>query len=258
LYRFLNVQNQNSRVHDMDAPVAIYEKESGVARITLNRPEKINAYNIEMRDELYQILEAIRDDTEVRSVLICGEGKRGFCAGADLSEFGTSPSQTIARRVRFERDIWKLWLSIPKPMVCALHGFVIGSGIEMALLCDFRIAAHETIFALPETGLGMLPAAGGTQTVPRAIGVNKALDVLYTNRYFTAEEALSWGLINELIPSYELIPKASALALHLASIDPHIVSAIKQSVLMGIEMPLPQGLGLEKRLALQVWVNSAV
>ena len=81
----------------MDAPVARYEKESGVARITLNRPEKINAYNIEMRVELYQILEAIRDDIEVRSVLICGEGKRGFCAGADLSEFGTSPSQTIAR-----------------------------------------------------------------------------------------------------------------------------------------------------------------
>jgi enoyl-CoA hydratase/carnithine racemase len=238
----------------MALPVVIYEKESGVAQITLNRPEKINAYNMEMRDELYQILEAVRDDTEVRSVLIRGEGERGFCAGADLSEFGTSPSQTIARRVRFERDIWKLWLNISKPMVCALHGFVIGSGIEMALLCDFRIAAHGTIFALPETGLGMLPAAGGTQTLSRAIGINKALDILYTNRHFTAEEALSWGLINQLIPNQDLIPKANDLARYLANLNPRALSAIKKAVLLGIEMPLSQGLDLEKRLALQVHV----
>ena len=132
-----------------------------MARLTLNRPRRLNAYNVAMRDELYALLEAVRDDPEVRAVVLSGAGERAFCAGADLSEFGTAPSQVVARAVRWERDVWGLFLAIDKPIVAALHGYVIGSGVEMACLCDLRVASEDATFAMPETALGMAPAAGG-------------------------------------------------------------------------------------------------
>ena len=128
----------------------LYSKSGSVAHIVLNRPRRINAYNMQMRDEMYQALEAVRDDPGVRVAILRGEGERGFCAGADLSEFGTAPSQVVARQVRWERDIWGLFLSIEKPLIAALHGYVIGSGIEMACLCDIRIASEDTVFSMPE------------------------------------------------------------------------------------------------------------
>src|SRR4030067_1649282 len=124
-----------------DFEVIIYEKQSGVGYITLNRPKALNAYNIRMRDELYQVLEAIKNDDDVRVVIIKGAGEKAFCAGADLTEFLTAPSPIIARQVRWERDVWGLFLSIPKPLIAALHGYVLGSGIEIALCWDIRIAS---------------------------------------------------------------------------------------------------------------------
>ena len=113
--------------------VLIYEKMDKVGYVTLNRPEALNAYNIQMRDELYEVLGAVRDDDDVRAVVFRGAGEKAFCAGADLSEFLTAPSPVIARQVRWERDVWGLFLSIPLPMIAALHGYVLGSGIEIAL-----------------------------------------------------------------------------------------------------------------------------
>ena len=124
----------------------IYEKQGPIAWVTLNRPAVLNAYNLAMRDELYEVLEAIRDDPEVHGVILCGAGDRAFCAGADLTEFGTAPSQAIARQVRWERDVWGLFLGLDRPMVAAVHGYVLGSGMEMALLCDIRIAAEDAVF----------------------------------------------------------------------------------------------------------------
>ena len=118
--------------------------------------------------------------------MISGAGERGFCAGADLSEFGSAPSQAIARQVRWERDLWGLFLSISKPMVAALHGYVIGSGVEIACLCDVRIAAQNAIFRMPETALGMIPAAGGSQTLPRTIGPGPAMKILLANEILDA------------------------------------------------------------------------
>ena len=119
-----------------------------------------------MRDELYETLKLLRDDPNAKVAILKGSGERGFCAGADLTEFGTAPSQVIAREVRWERDLWGLFHTQPKPIVAALHGYVIGSGIEIASLCDIRIAADNCIFRMPEVALGMVPAAGGTQTIP--------------------------------------------------------------------------------------------
>lgn len=234
-----------------DFETVLYAKERNVARVGLNRPEKLNAYNTQMRDELYQVLEAVRDDPEVQVMVLWGAGERGFCAGADLTEFGTAPSQAIARRVRFERDVWGLWTRLMKPMVCALHGFVIGAGVEMALLCDFRIAAPDTVFSLPEPSLGMVPAAGGTQMLPRATGLSRSLELLTTARRLTANEALAWGLVTRVVPRERLLPEAEDLARRLASLSPSALSAVKQAVRGGMDTSLAQGIALERRLALR-------
>ena len=150
-----------------DSDVVLYEKLRAVGHLVLNRPKVINAFNIQMRDELYMSLSAANDDPEVRAILISGAGDRGFCAGADLSEFGTAPSQVVARRVRWERDLWGLFMSIRKPLVAAVHGFVFGSGVEITCLCDIRIASDDAVFRMPEAALSLVPAAGGTQTLSR-------------------------------------------------------------------------------------------
>ena len=127
----------------------IYEKEGVLALVTLNRPQFLNAYNIQMRDDLFEVLKAIRDDDEVRVALFKGTGEKAFCAGADLSEFLTAPPPVAARQIRFDRDVWGLFLSIPQPLIAVLHGYVLGSGIEMALCCDLRIASDDAQFGLP-------------------------------------------------------------------------------------------------------------
>jgi enoyl-CoA hydratase/carnithine racemase len=235
----------------------LLDKEDGLATITLNRPHVLNAYNTRMRDELWQALEAVRDDPAVRAVLLRGAGERAFCAGADLTEFGTAPSQAVARQVRFERGVWELWLAIPKPFVCALHGYVLGSGLEMAALCDLRIAAEDAVFGMPEAALGMLPAAGGTQTLPRLLGLPGALEIILTNARLTAPEALRRGLIHRVVPKDRLATEATAMARRLSRQPPLAVGLIKQAVLHGMELPLPQALALEERLALQALAPKA-
>jgi enoyl-CoA hydratase len=227
----------------------IYEKRDDIAYVTLNRPKALNVYNIQMRDELYEILGAIREDDEVRVAIFNGAGKKAFCAGADLSEFLTAPSPVIARQVRWERDVWGLFLSMPQPLIAALHGYVLGSGIEIALCCDIRIASEDVLFGLPEVGLGIIPAAGGTQTLPRTIGKSRALEMLITSDWVEAEEALKIGLVNRVVPKKQLLESAKKIAKKVASQDPVAVRYAKQAVLRGLELPLSEGLDLEKRLA---------
>jgi enoyl-CoA hydratase/carnithine racemase len=227
----------------------IYEKKDSIAYVTLNRPQALNVYNIQMRDDLYEVLQAIRDDPEVRVGVFKGAGEKAFCAGADLSEFLTAPSPVVARQVRFSRDVWGLFLSIPQPLLAALHGYVLGSGIEIALCCDIRIASEDVRFGLPEVGLGIIPAAGGTQTLPRAIGRARALELLLTGRWVDGKEAHEMGLVNQVVPRDKLLLTAEEMAREIASYDPVAVKNAKQAVGMGLGMTLPEGLDLEKMLA---------
>lgn len=227
----------------------IYEKSDNIAYVTLNRPQVLNIYNIRMRDNLYEVLQAIRDDPEVRVAIFKGAGEKAFCAGADLSEFLTAPSPVIARQVRFGRDVWGLFLSIPQPLIAAVHGYVLGSGIEIALCCDIRIASEDARFGLPEVGLGIIPAAGGTQTLPRIIGRGRALEMLLTNRWLTSAEAFQFGLVNRVVPKDKLLNTADELAKKIASYDPVAVRNAKQAVVRGLDLPLTEGLDLERRLA---------
>jgi enoyl-CoA hydratase/carnithine racemase len=227
----------------------IYEKNESIAYVTLNRPHALNAFSVRMRDDLYEVLRAIQSDDEVRVIVLKGAGEKAFCAGADLKEFLSAPSVIKARQIRSIRDLWRLFLSVPQPLIAALHGYVLGSGIEIALYCDLRIAAPDAIFGLPEVSLGILPAAGGTQTLPRILGLSGALDMLLTGRRLSAQEAFNMGMVSQIVPREHLLPAVDALAKKIASYDPMVVRNAKQAVMKGVDMTLDQGLDLEWRLA---------
>src|SRR5947209_5956713 len=133
-----------------------------------------------MRDRLWSLLEAVRDDPEVRVIGLKGAGDRAFCSGADVKEFGTAPSYIAARDARLQRDLWGTMLASDKPFVAAVHGWALGAGCEMSLLCDFRIAADDARFGLPEVTLGYIPSAGGTQTLARTVPPGVALGMVLT------------------------------------------------------------------------------
>jgi enoyl-CoA hydratase/carnithine racemase len=237
-----------------DFGTLIYEKKDGIGYVTLNRPEVLNVYNIQMRDELYQVLEAIKDDPEVMVAIFKGAGERAFCAGADLGEFLTAPSPVIARQVRWERDVWGLFLSLPQPLIAVLHGYILGSGIEMALCCDLRIASEDAQFGLPETSLGIIPAAGATQTLPRTIGRSKSLEVLLTGQRLNAQEACRVGLVNQIVPRDELLPSAEGVAKRLMSRPSIVVRYAKEAIRRGLDMALEEGLDLERQLCARVYI----
>ena len=228
--------------------VIIYEKRDEIGYVTLNRPQALNSYNIQMRDELYQVLAAIKDDPEVKVAIFRGAGERAFCAGADLTEFLTAPSPIIARQVRWERDIWGLFLSITKPLIAAVHGYALGSGIEIALCCDIRIASEDARFGVPEMGLGIIPAAGGTQTLPRVVSSARALEVLLTGRWIKADEAYRLKLVNQVVPREDLWPTAERLASRIKGSHPMAISYAKQAITRGLDLSLEQGLELEANL----------
>ena len=226
----------------------VYEVDGAVARITLNRPEVLNAYNTRMRDELTEALSAVRDDSDLRLLVLNGAGQ-AFCAGADLTEFGTAPSPTAARHLRFARDPWSLLEDLPVPSIAALHGYTFGSGLEMALFCDLRVAADDTELAMPEVRWGLMPAAGGTQTLPRTCVMGRALELALTGRRIGAREALRYGLVSRVVPTNELGANVAQLAAELTTLDVNTVRAARRAVREGLDLPLAEGLHLESRLA---------
>lgn len=229
----------------------IYERIGNIGYVTLNRPRVLNVYSVQMRDDLYEVLSAIKIDDEIRAVIVKGAGEKAFCAGADLSEFLTAPSVVKARQIRQLRDLWGLFRSMPQPLIAALHGYVFGSGMEIAMFCDIRIAADNVVFGLPEMGLGIIPGAGGTQTLPRIIGLSRSLDMLLTNRRIDAREALDSGLVSRVVSGDRLFETADEIARKIASFSMKAVRNAKQAVLQGLDMSLQQGLELERRLAVK-------
>jgi enoyl-CoA hydratase/carnithine racemase len=193
-------------------------------------------------------LNAVRCDNEVKALIISGQG-RAFCAGADLAEFGTAPSQAVARRVRWQRDVWGQLNEMLVPVIAAVHGYCIGSGVEIMLLGDIRIAAQDTIFAMPEVHLGMIPAAGGSQTLLRNSSASAALDLLLTGRRIEAVEALELGLITRITTPDELQGVAWQLAAKIADCPAPAVKYTKQAIRQGQDLSLEEGLELEGRLA---------
>lgn len=231
-----------------ERPSVLYDKQGAVAIVSLNRPDRLNAYNLAMRDALYEALEAVRDDVDVRAMVLRGNGP-SFCSGGDLTEFGSAPSVVGGRRARWQRDVWGLLYGLPKPTVAAVHGYAVGGGFEMALLCDLCVAAKDARFSYPETGRAMIPGVAGTQTTPRLAGRGRALDLLLTGREISASEALDWGLVARVVAAGKLQSTALALAHSSTRIAPELVRGVKRAVIEGVDSSLDDGLRLEARLA---------
>lgn len=232
-----------------DDALVVYEKLGAVARLTLNRPSALNAVNLAMRDELWGLLLAVRDDPDVRAVMLRGAGERAFCAGADVKEFGSAPSVVEARRARHERDLWALLLNLPKPVIAAIHGWALGAGCEMSLFCDIRIAADDARFGLPEVTLGYIPSAGGTQMLPRVAHPGLAMQLILSGEPIDAATALRAGLVHQVVPRAALDATAEELAVRLARVPSAFVAAAKQAVRSALDLPLPLALAREARLA---------
>lgn len=226
----------------------LYSKRGPVAWVTLNRPDQLNAYNMAMRDDLFQVLAAIHDDRDVRAMVLRGAG-RAFSTGGDLAEFGSAPSPIVARWVRFRRDVWGMLRALPVPSIAAVHGHTVGGGLEIALLCDLAVAADDTRLCLPETGVGMIPGIAGTQTAARRLGLGRALDLCLTGRWIDAQNALLVGLVAEVVPLADLDRRALAIARAFARTARERSTMLKLAVWEGLDLPLRQGLELERRLA---------
>ncbi len=236
----------------MDSPgsgVILVERQGRVGWITLNRPQAINAINDTVRQELPAALRAFGEDPEIRVILLRGAGPRGFCAGADLKEERTGESP-LAARGALGRCMWiQSFDCVSKPVIAAIHGYCLGGGLEIALACDLRIASPDAVFALPETGLGLIPGGGGTQRLPRIVGLGKALDLLLTGDRIDASEAYRCGLVSRLASSAEsLVAEAGELAMRIAARPPTAIRFAKEAARAALELELGAGLRLERDL----------
>jgi enoyl-CoA hydratase/carnithine racemase len=241
----------------VQGPLLLFEKgDDGVVWITLNRPDALNAINLAMRDELWSALHAVRDDPDVRVAVLRGAGDRAFCAGADITEFGTAPSLVEARRARLERDLWGFMRTLYKPLVAAIHGYAYGAGCELPLLCDIRIAADDARFALPEVGLGYIPSAGGTQTLPRTVPAGVAREMIYSGLDIDAARAAEIGLVHRVVPRARLMDEARETASALALRPAAAVAGAKEAILRGADLTLEDGLRIERQIALRASLSA--
>lgn len=235
-----------------DGEVRFEHGDGGIAVLTLDRPRALNAINLGMRDQLWQWLEFMRDDPELRAVIVRGAGERAFCAGADVTEFGSAPSYLAARDARRNRDVWGLMAELPVPLVAAVHGWALGAGCELSMLCDVRIAAEDARFGMPEVNLGYIPSAGGTQTLPRTIPRGAAAGMILSGEPIDAACALRWGLVQRVTPSADLDRAAREVATTLAG-QPHAaLRAARAALRLAADLPLTQGLAASRLLGLNL------
>jgi len=230
--------------------VTLSFSDQGVATVVLSHPP-LNIYDLAMRDGLIESITAVRDNPDARALLIRAEGSN-FSVGADLAEFGSASSIFEGRRIRWDRDPWLPLLGLSIPTVVALKGYAVGSGLEIALLCDIRIAATNVVLGLPETKLGMLPAAGGTQTLTQLVGPAAAAPLILTGRNFDADEAVKLGIVSEVTEVAELDKAAEKCAAQLALLEPDLAMKLRRCISASKDLPLHLGLELERRLALDI------
>ncbi|CAH1661387.1 enoyl-CoA hydratase/isomerase family protein [Chelatococcus asaccharovorans] len=222
--------------------------EEGIATLILNRPEALNALDPETQQDLFDALNRVRIDPDVRVVIISGDGPKAFCVGADLKK--TMPPAESHAQLTFgggaREPRWVDAIEMDKPIICAINGLAMGGGLELALACDIRIAVETAKFALPEVRVGSIPGAGGTQRLPRAIGLSDAMLMLLAAETIDAREALRVGLISRIVGADELMGEARAIALKIAANAPLAVSAVKGLVRRGLNIPLAEAITEER------------
>ncbi len=227
------------------------EIKDGVAVVTLTRPHVMNSLNIQLRTEIMEFARDLDADPDVGVIVITGEGDKAFCAGADLKERGKRTTEELYNERRFFRSRWvNVVASMAKPTIAAINGYCLGGGLELALQCDLRIASDNAKFGLPEVTLGFLPGAGGTQRLPRAIGLQKAKELILTGRRFDAKEALSLGIVLRVVPLPELLPAAMEIARSIAKNPRMSVIQAKIALNASQETMLSGGLQVEN----EAWI----
>lgn len=231
------------------ATLVLYDIADGIATVTLNRPEKLNAINYAMADQLMAALDVIESNAAVRAVILTGEGNRAFSAGGDIYEFAGSVSAGTAVAIReFVRRGQALTARIEafsKPIIVAVNGLAYGGGCEITEAAHLAVAADHAVFAKPEISLGMPPTFGGTQRLPRLAGRKRALELLLTGDTFSATRALELGLVNGVVPAADLIQTARDLAQRILRHSPLAAAAIIHAVTRGINVDIGEGLLIE-------------
>jgi len=226
--------------------IAVEDKGDGLLVLTLNRPQVANALNTQMGHDLLAFFEAVNaDPLAYRTIVVTGAGDRAFCAGGDLKERqGMTDETWAAQHLLFERMI-RAFIGCPVPVIGAINGAAYAGGCELALCCDFLYAAETARFALTEVTLGIMPGAGGTQNLPRAVGERRAKEIILTGRPFSATEAHEWGMVNRLCAADRLIDDTIETARRIADNAPISVRQAKHAIHYGLQMDLGSAMMLE-------------
>jgi enoyl-CoA hydratase len=237
-----------------ESPVLLQKRDDHVAVITLNRPEKLNALNADVRGRLMELFAALRDDDDVRAVVIHGAGEKAFVAGADITEFAARTAEE-QREVYRQPRIYEAVADFPKPVIAALHGFCIGGGSELALACDIRVADRTTRISQAEIRIGLIPGGGGTQRLAHLVGRGWATIISLTGDFVEAEEAHRIGLIDVLVDEGQHLERALELAGRMTRWSPVSLRLAKEGIRTAFEKPLAEGLEHEKELFLEAFAS---
>jgi enoyl-CoA hydratase len=223
----------------------LFELTDGIARITVNRPDKLNALNAIVIAELGDAVTRIETDSAVRGVIITGSGQKAFVAGADIAELAAQSPLEGKTRSAAGQAVFRRLEQCGKPVIAAVNGFALGGGCELAMACHIRLAAEQAKFGQPEVKLGIGPGYGGTVRLPRLVGKGRALELLLTGRTIDAEEAFRIGLVNRVVPADRLLAEAEAMLRTILSNGPLAVRTCLEAVDAGPDMSIDQGMLLE-------------
>src|SRR5262249_39530743 len=223
----------------------LYDKRGAIAYVTVNRPKVLNALNTATWKDLRSAFEHAREDAAVRGVILTGAGDKAFIAGADIGELAHASAIDAERSSRFGQEVLDLIENLGKPVIAAINGFALGGGCETAMACTIRLAVEHAKFGQPEVKLGLLPGGGGTQRLPRLVGKGRALQLILSGGMINAAEAYRIGLVNEVVPAADLLPRAEAILKEIFSNAPLAVKYSIEAVNRGLETTQAEGLALE-------------
>jgi enoyl-CoA hydratase len=223
----------------------LYEKANGIAKVTLNRPDKLNALNSTVYKELYDAFESAENDPDVRVVVLTGSGEKAFGAGSDVAEMQNMGPLDIQKFMATIRKTSDFIYNLTKPTIAAIHGYTLGGGCELSMCCDLRIASEKAKFGQPEINLGLIPGAGGTQRLTRLIGAAKAKEMIFMGDQIDAATAFNLGLVNKIVPPEKLMEEAMAWATKLAGKSGPVLAMAKMAINTGIDTDMGSGLSME-------------
>jgi enoyl-CoA hydratase/carnithine racemase len=243
----------------MDFQTILFETRDRIAFITLNRPDSLNAMNRQMTRELVDVCQQVEEESAIRIAIFTGAGEKAFSAGMDLKERAETAFSPIERRQqKLTNKIYtqaRAVAAITKPTIAAIRGYCVGGGLEFALACDLRVAAEDAKLGLTEVRRGIIPGAGGTQRLTRAVGVTKAMEMCLTGDTVSGLEAKSLGLVNNAVPSADVLKTAEDLAARILKGAPMSVAFIKEAIKKGVELALEEGLRLEADLSALIGIT---